>query len=79
MIDPEASCAEVLAQVFAFLDGELDVSSCDEIRAHLMACEDCLDHVDAENQLRALIKKACCCSAPESLAQRISALRHTQN
>ncbi|MGL4832597.1 MAG: mycothiol system anti-sigma-R factor [Propionibacteriaceae bacterium] len=76
MIDPEASCTEVIARVFAFLDGELDDQSCDEIRIHLMACEECLDYVDAETQLRVLIKKACCCSAPAALAQRIAALRH---
>jgi mycothiol system anti-sigma-R factor len=52
-------CAGVLEKVYAFLDRELDTASGDAIRAHLAACEPCLDRFDVEQALKALVSRRC--------------------
>jgi anti-sigma factor (TIGR02949 family) len=67
-------CTEVLRNLYAFHDHELTDAEADEIRAHLLACEPCLDHYQVENALRLLIRR--CCSeekAPETLRMRVRA------
>ena len=67
-------CTEVLRSLYAFHDHELTDAEADEIRAHLLACEPCLDHYQVENALRLLIRR--CCSeekAPETLRMRVRA------
>jgi mycothiol system anti-sigma-R factor len=55
--DPE--CEKVLAQVYSFLDNELDSASGDVIREHLAACEPCLDRFDVEQAVKALVSRCC--------------------
>jgi anti-sigma factor (TIGR02949 family) len=67
-------CTEVIRNLYAFHDHELTDAEADEIRAHLLACEPCLDHYQVENALRVLIRR--CCSeekAPETLRMRVRA------
>lgn len=61
-------CTVVMEQVHAFLASELDEATCDAIRVHLMACEQCMDNVDAEQAIKQLVHR-CCSSqrAPETL------------
>ena len=56
---PSADCEHVLARVHEFLDHELDHASGDEIRAHLAACEPCLDQFDVEQAVRSLVNRCC--------------------
>lgn len=52
-------CEHMLARVHEFLDHELDTASSDEIRAHLAACEPCLDQFDVEQAVRSLVNRCC--------------------
>ena len=38
----EVPCSEVLARVYSYLDGEIGVAGCAEIRVHLDECGPCL-------------------------------------
>ena len=67
-------CTAVLRSLYAFHDHELTDAEADEIRAHLLACEPCLEHYQMEDALRLLIRR--CCSAekaPEALRLRVRA------
>jgi anti-sigma factor (TIGR02949 family) len=67
-------CTAVLQSLYAFHDHELTAAEADEIRAHLLACEPCLEHYQMEDALRLLIRR--CCSAekaPEALRLRVRA------
>ncbi len=55
-------CSAALARLYEFLDNELADADADTIRAHLAACEPCLDRFDTEEHIRALVKR-CCTSA----------------
>jgi len=71
MTEPD-DCAKVLAQVYQFLDNELDTASGDAIREHLAACEPCLDEFDVEQAVKSLVHR--CCGndrAPDTLRARI--------
>ncbi len=66
-------CSAALARLYEFLDNELDNADADTIRAHLAACEPCLDRFDAEEQVRALVKRCCTSTrAPETLRVRVT-------
>ena len=55
--DPE--CAHALDRIYEFLDQELDSASGDAIRAHLAACEPCLDRFDVEQAVKTLVHRTC--------------------
>lgn len=66
------NCAEVARRVHAFLDGELPEADADDLRAHIDACEQCLDEVDVVAALKALVQRSCSgAHAPEALRFRI--------
>ncbi len=70
---PESDdCAAVLRRLYLFLDGECLESEADEIRAHLDACESCVEDADVALALKALVKRCCggAC-APSHLRDRI--------
>jgi anti-sigma factor (TIGR02949 family) len=71
-----ARCADALANVQAFLRGELDESLADDIREHLLACENCLDNFHIEELITSLVQRCNanpeCCS--EQLRARIASL-----
>ena len=73
MISEFEDCTDVLRNLYAFHDNELTPAEADEIRQHLLACEDCLDHYDVEAALRLLVRRSCCEAAPESLRIRVRA------
>ena len=67
-------CEQVLNRIHEFLDHEMDDASSDEIRQHIADCEPCLDEVDVDSALKALINRVCSGEkAPESLRVRCSA------
>ncbi len=72
MTEPEfEDCNEVLEHLYAFHDNELSEAEADHIRAHLMACEPCLDSFEVEEALRALIRKCCVSEAVASVELRM--------
>jgi len=65
-------CEHMLERVYEFLDHELDTASSDEIRAHLAACEPCLDHYDVEQAVKTLVHRSCGeHRAPDSLRTKV--------
>lgn len=69
----EEACDYAMASVQAFLHGELPEATADEIRHHLMICEDCMDDFDMESTISALVQRSCADTpcAPEELRARI--------
>lgn len=66
-------CRVVLARVHEFLDGELDEATADAFRAHLAACEPCMDEADLWQALHMLVKRANPpAAAPVTLLTRIT-------
>jgi mycothiol system anti-sigma-R factor len=71
--DPDCGpeCQEALAQLEAYLDGELPGTRLDEMQQHLSACYPCTDRVSFEEQLRAIVRRGCVDLPPPSLLERI--------
>jgi mycothiol system anti-sigma-R factor len=64
-------CAQALAQVHEYLDGELGPDDLDRIREHLDECGPCLQQYDLDVALKALVRRCCRESAPADLRDRI--------
>lgn len=78
---PDDDCAKALARLCEFLDNELDSADADEVRAHLAACEPCMDTFDAEDALKRLVKRGCGdVRAPEHVRVRVMSVftQHTE-
>ena len=68
----DADCAEVLARVYEYLDGELGAQDLLKIREHLDDCGRCLRQYDLDVVMKALVRRSCGCDhAPADLRQRI--------
>lgn len=71
----EDQCSLAMRSVHAFLHGELPESTADEIRAHLLACEQCMDSFDAEDFIRGLLRRCYGPTfAPPTLRVRVAQL-----
>ena len=55
----EVPCSEVRARVYSYLDGEIEVSGCAEIREHLDECGPCLREYGLEEAVKRLVHKHC--------------------
>ena len=76
----QSYAADELLSAQAFLHGELDDSSADEIRSHLMACESCMDNYEIEQMITTMIRRCCHAEhASSGLRARISRLSITIN
>lgn len=51
------ACATALSNVHSFLHGEVPEEQADQIRAHLMACESCMDDFDVEATITSMLKR----------------------
>jgi len=70
-------CAFSMWHVQAFLHGGLDEAEADEIRQHLMLCEQCLDFYDSETLITELVQRCCRDTqqpAPPTLRVRVTNL-----
>jgi mycothiol system anti-sigma-R factor len=67
----DAECAQALARVYEYLDGEMSPSDLDRIREHLDDCGPCLRQYDLDIALKALVRRSCRESAPADLRERI--------
>jgi len=67
----DADCAQALARVYEYLDGELGPDDLVKIREHIDDCEPCLKQYDLDIALKALIRRSCRESAPADLRDRI--------
>lgn len=70
--DPHASCDDVLAEVWLFLDNECDPERRAALRRHLDECGSCLEHYGIEEHLKELLHRKCGGEhAPEELRDRL--------
>jgi anti-sigma factor (TIGR02949 family) len=69
----DRDCAVALERLYEFLDHELADADADAIRAHLDACEPCLDAYGVEEHIRSLVKRCCTGTrAPDALRVRVT-------
>jgi mycothiol system anti-sigma-R factor len=68
----ETDCADVIEQVYLYLDGEIDDTAKLKVREHLDECAPCLRKYGLEQDVKALVAR-CCGSdtAPEGLKERL--------
>lgn len=67
----DISCEEVIEQLFAFLDRELDDEVSERIDEHLARCRDCFSRAEFERRLRERVREAGEAEAPERLHRRL--------
>ncbi|GAA2094370.1 mycothiol system anti-sigma-R factor [Actinomadura alba] len=68
----ETPCDEVLAQVYAYLDGELGQGGCEDVRQHLDECSPCLREYGLEEVVKKLVGKSCGCDpVPADLRDKV--------
>lgn len=65
------SCDELLEHLFEFLDSELDDDQQARFRRHAEECRTCTEATDAEQHIRALVRRSCAEVAPSSLRLRV--------
>ena len=70
----DTDCAEVLAEVWLFLDHECDESRRSLLAQHLDECGPCLAEFGLEEQVKAIVKRSCSDPAPAELRAKV--LRH---
>jgi mycothiol system anti-sigma-R factor len=71
-IDCGARCSDVLADVWRFLDDELDPERRAAVQRHLDGCSPCLEEAGIDTKLKALLARKCGGDhAPEDLRRRI--------
>lgn len=71
-------CREIIAELHAFLDGELQGDLEQIIGFHVADCPPCLGRADFERDLRALVASRCRDAAPSGLLDRVvTRLRQT--
>ena len=67
-------CSRMVDRLYEFHDHALSAEEADEIRAHLLACEPCLDRYQAEDVMRMVIRRCCTGErAPDALRLRVQA------
>ena len=69
----EISCNEVLAEIEAFVDGELPVDRSLHLAEHLVECTPCLDRADFQRKLKEILRKKCAPSesCPDHVTVRV--------
>jgi len=58
------ACAEVLALVYVYIDGEIDESHRVEVWTHLLECSPCSSEYEAETRMKARVGSSCGCEPP---------------
>ncbi|MFM7718201.1 MAG: zf-HC2 domain-containing protein [Actinomycetota bacterium] len=65
-------CAEALARIERYLDGELEAEATVEVHAHVEGCSPCADRAALGRRLKERLRDACGgCDVPPELAERL--------
>ncbi len=64
-------CEKALANLYLFIDHEIDTASSSEIQSHIDECSECLNVYDLERVVKALVSRSCTEVAPEVLRQKV--------
>ncbi|MFZ0323838.1 MAG: mycothiol system anti-sigma-R factor [Actinomycetes bacterium] len=67
----DMDCSKVLQTVYLYLDGEIDGSEFGQIREHLDECSPCLREYGIEREVKILVARSCCETAPDSLREAV--------
>jgi len=68
----DVPCTEVLARVYSYLDGEIEVNGYSQIREHLDECGPCLREYGLEEAVKRLVHKCCGAEpAPSGLRSKV--------
>lgn len=68
----EASCREVLSEVYLYLDLECTTARRESIRRHLDECSPCLREYGIEQEVKVLVSRCCGAErAPSELRERL--------
>ena len=68
----DTPCSEVLARVYAYLDGEIEDRGFAQIRQHLDECGPCLREYGLEEAVKRLVQKCCGAeAAPTALRTKV--------
>lgn len=73
-IDPCAGsdpCRQAVAELYTYVDGELDDTTRATIAQHLDDCAPCLEHFEFHDDLKRVIAQRCRESVPDELRSRI--------
>jgi anti-sigma factor RsiW len=70
---PSTECHRILADISAYLDGELDTTACDAIERHCQACQRCAALVKGLRETVGLCRQAASVPLPESVQERARA------
>lgn len=64
-------CEEALDRLEEYLDSEMGELDAGRLREHLQGCTSCLGEAELEQRFRALLRRSCCETAPETLRVRV--------
>jgi mycothiol system anti-sigma-R factor len=64
-------CRQALTRLHTYLDDECEAAIKATIQQHLHRCPPCLDRVDFELELRAVVARTCREQAPSHLVDRV--------
>jgi mycothiol system anti-sigma-R factor len=67
----DKDCAEVLRDLFLFLDHEMEDATYTEIKQHLDECAPCLAKYNLEQVVKTLVARSCREPAPPTLRERV--------
>jgi anti-sigma factor (TIGR02949 family) len=65
------TCEDVIQQLYAYLDGELDASCEFDVDDHLHKCQECLGRAEFERRLREKIRNGDPIDAPPALRNKL--------
>jgi hypothetical protein len=68
--EPDDPCAAILANISAYLDGELDATACDAIEQHCRQCSTCAPLVAGLRETVGLCRQAASLPLPDAVRQR---------
>ena len=66
-----SDCRALLAQISAYVDGDLEETLCLELESHLAACHDCQTVADTLGKTIILFRRFGPCELPEGLTERL--------
>lgn len=71
MSDQECRCEEALERLEEYLDSEIEELDANRLRAHLSECVSCFGEAEVERRVKALLRRSCYETAPETLRVRV--------
>ena len=74
MTEPDHNCDDALAELYGYLDGELNDVVVAKVEEHLQHCSPCLEAFDFEAELRRVVSIKCRDKMPDEMRAKIFAV-----